>query len=63
MMRLRPISAEALFCNPDQIEEYLVPVVYPTALTRELQLWLGGALIAFNALIYAILWRRFRGQR
>lgn len=43
------------------IERYVVPVVYPAELTRELQLTMGLALIGLNALIYAYLaWRRWR---
>ena len=43
------------------IERYVVPVVYPAELTRELQLAMGLALIGLNALIYAYLaWRRWR---
>ena len=43
------------------IERYVVPVVYPAQLTRELQLAMGLALIGLNVLIYAYLaWRRWR---
>lgn len=43
------------------IERYVVPVVYPAELTRELQLLMGLLLIGLNALIYAYLaWRRWR---
>ena len=45
------------------IEHYLIPVIYPTELTRELQIGLGAALLAFNMLIYAVLWRAARAQR
>lgn len=40
------------------IEHYLVPLIYPAALTPQLQWLLGGALLAFNAIVYALLWRR-----
>jgi hypothetical protein len=42
------------------VEHYLVPLVYPQALTRELQFALGGVVVALNALLYALLWRRRR---
>ena len=59
---LRDLGGAASY-DASFIEEYLVPIVYPTALTREIQLWLGGALIAFNAVVYAFLWRHFRAPR
>lgn len=40
------------------VEHYLVPVLYPSALTRELQWMLGGAVIAVNAAVYVVVWRR-----
>ena len=40
------------------VEHYLLPVLYPAALTRELQWMLGGAVIAVNAVVYFALWRR-----
>jgi len=42
------------------IEHYLLPVLYPAALTRELQWGLGTALVVFNLVVYALLWRRRR---
>ncbi len=43
------------------IEHYLMPVIYPGALTRELQLWLGGVVVALNIAAYA--WAIHRRQR
>jgi len=40
------------------IEHYLLPVVYPGALTREIQIGLGLAVVAINAAVYLRLWRR-----
>ncbi len=40
------------------IEHYIVPVLYPGALTRELQFVLAGAVIAVNLLVYAYVLRR-----
>ncbi|MBA3593502.1 MAG: DUF2784 domain-containing protein [Pseudomonadota bacterium] len=42
------------------IERYLLPLIYPGALTRELQFVLGGALLLINAVVYALVWRRQR---
>lgn len=45
------------------VERYIVPIVYPSGLTRELQLELGGALIGINVLIYSlVVWRRRRAR-
>lgn len=46
------------------IEHYLLPMLYPAGLTRELQWVLGGGLLAFNAVVYAVLlWRGRRRRR
>ena len=40
------------------VEHYLLPVLYPAALTRELQWTLGIGLLAINLAVYAaLLWR------
>ena len=41
----------------DFIEHYLLPFIYPTGLTPDIQLALGGLLIVVNLVIYAIVWR------
>ncbi len=40
------------------IEHYIIPVLYPGALTREIQLALGVAVVAVNFLVYAYVWQR-----
>ena len=40
------------------IEHYITAALYPTGLTREIQLGLAGAVLLINAVIYAIWWRR-----
>jgi hypothetical protein len=42
------------------IERYLIPVIYPPALTREFQLFLGCGLVALNLAIYLAVWRRLQ---
>jgi hypothetical protein len=43
------------------IEHYLLPVLYPAGLTRELQWTLGTGLVLFNAVVYGLLlWRHAR---
>ena len=40
------------------IERYLMPVIYPGELTRELQWALGVLLLVINGVVYAVVWRR-----
>ena len=40
------------------IERYLVPLVYPAELTRELQFLLGGSVVTVNAAVYFLVLRR-----
>lgn len=43
------------------VDHYLLPILYPAALTRELQWTLGVGLVAFNVVVYGLLlWRRRR---
>lgn len=46
------------------IEHYLLPLIYPAGLTREIQIVLGLIVIGVNLLVYAFLWRaRVRRKR
>lgn len=40
------------------IEHYVLPVLYPAGLTRDVQLTLGSLVIAVNLVIYGIVLRR-----
>jgi len=40
------------------IEHYVLPVIYPGGLTREVQLTLAGGVVAVNLVVYLIVWRR-----
>src|SRR5262245_54335137 len=42
------------------VEHYLLPVLYPAALTREVQLVLGALVLAINAAVYAAVVQRWR---
>jgi len=44
------------------LEHYLLPVIYPAGLTRELQLLLGCGVVVVNLLIYVRVWRRRRAR-
>ena len=56
---LRRAGGDAPYAG-DFIDRYLVPIVYPEALTHSLQLALGGFVIVVNAVVYALLLRRTR---
>lgn len=45
------------------IEQYLLPLIYPEGLTREIQLALGLLVIIFNAVIYGLWWRQRHGAK
>lgn len=40
------------------IEHYLLPVIYPAGLTRELQMLIGSGVILINLVIYGIVFLR-----
>lgn len=42
------------------VEHYILPVLYPTGLTRGVQLVLGAAVVAVNATVYWVVFRRRR---
>lgn len=47
----------------DFIEHYLVQIIYPPGLTRQVQAWLAAGLIVGNAIVYGwvfVRWRRIR---
>jgi hypothetical protein len=44
------------------IEHYLIPVLYPSSLSRELQAVLGGLVVLVNAVVYLVVLRD-RGRR
>ena len=45
------------------IEHYLVPLIYPAALTPRVQLVLGVVVLLVNAPVYALAWRRWRHEQ
>ncbi len=45
------------------VEHYVIPLVYPEALTPRLQVVLGLTVIAVNIVVYALAWRRWRRGR
>jgi hypothetical protein len=47
----------------DFIAQYLLPVLYPGDLTRDLQLLLGTGVVVLNTAIYCWLWRSRARER
>jgi hypothetical protein len=46
------------------VERYLVPLIYPAALTRDMQVALGGFVLVVNVVVYGIAaWRARRSRR
>jgi hypothetical protein len=46
------------------VERYLVPLIYPAALTRDVQVALGGFVLVVNVVVYGIAaWRARRSRR
>ncbi|MCK9620447.1 MAG: DUF2784 domain-containing protein [Methylobacter sp.] len=45
------------------IDHYLLPIIYPAGLTRDIQLWLAGLVILVNVAIYSRLIYRLRLSR
>ena len=44
------------------IDYYILPLLYPAGLTREVQFVLGVVVLAVNIAAYAWLWRRWRAN-
>jgi hypothetical protein len=42
------------------IEHYVIPLIYPDALTAGVQVALGLGTLGINAAVYAFAWRRWR---
>jgi hypothetical protein len=60
--RLRQMGGEAGYAG-GFVEHYLLPVLYPDGLTREVQLGLGAFVIGLNLAVYFVVWRRARNRR
>lgn len=56
--RLRAAAGEAGYSG-GFVEHYLIPLIYPEGLTRELQWLLGALVLLVNAAVY---WRVLRGR-
>ena len=55
--RLRELGGQAAYPSTF-VEHYVLPVLYPASLSRELQWILGGIVVLVNAVVYAIVARQ-----
>ena len=55
--RLRDVAGESAY-GGDFIGHYLMPIMYPPSLTRDVQWLLATLLVVVNGAIYTIVWRR-----
>jgi Protein of Unknown function (DUF2784) len=60
--RLRLLAGQQTY-HGDFIARYLMPVLYPEGLTREVQVALGFGALLLNLLVYSIVVRRWRRRR
>jgi hypothetical protein len=58
-MRFRLAAGEPGYSG-DFIDRYLLPMIYPSGLSRGGQIGLGIVLLLFNLIIYAFAWNRRR---
>lgn len=60
--RLRRAGGEAGYTG-GFIEQYLLSIIYPSGLTREIQFILGGFVILVNLAAYGVVWWRRSTRR
>ena len=61
-IRLRRAGGDAGY-DGGFVEHYLLPMIYPSELTREIQVGLGLALVVVNVLVYAFVRRALVRRR
>ncbi len=47
----------------DFLDQYLLFLIYPEGLTREIQVWLGISLLGFNLVVYLFVFNSRRNER
>ncbi len=60
--RLRSLGGQAGYAG-GFIEHYLLPLLYPSGLTRTMQFTLGAVVVAINGLLYGLVWLKWRRAR
>jgi len=56
---LRDQAGQQIY-STDFLDRYLLPMLYPDGLTREIQFVLGSIVLLVNGWVYGILWHRRR---
>jgi len=59
---LRQLGGEAGYSG-GFIEHYILPILYPDGLTRNIQFALGTFVVVLNAVVYTVAWRRWRAGK
>lgn len=57
--RLRVLAGEDSYSG-DFVTRHVLPLIYPTELTREIQVLLGVGVVGLNLAVYCWLWWRCR---
>ena len=58
---LRLLAGEPRY-SESFVERYLLPIVYPDGLTRNVQFVLAALVVAVNLATYSFVWRKWRGR-
>ncbi len=59
---LRGLAGDAGYTT-SFVDHYLLPVIYPAGLTRDVQIGLAALVVLANVAIYGWIWRRRRNTR
>lgn len=59
---LRGLSGDQMY-ESSFVDRYIVSILYPPALTRDVQWALGALVLAINATVYLLVWRQQRRRR
>ncbi len=54
------VRAGSGFYTGGFIDYYLIPIVYPPGLTRQVQYYLAAGVIIINAAAYYLVWKKLR---
>ena len=61
-IRLRRLAGEEGYSG-SFIEHYLIPIIYPSGLTREVQMLLGGTVLIVNLSLYTLILIKRRNRK
>jgi hypothetical protein len=60
--RLRSLGGQAGYAG-GFVEHYLLPLLYPSGLTRTVQFTLGAVVVVINGLLYGLVWFKWKRAR